>query len=157
MFNKLKKKIIYALTKKPEHYVRVDRPKTLQEHRQVQYNKWCIAKGAFNGSYLPNNPNTLLKKGWTETTNFKNTAGDNRELTRKSSGQRVRYDSGVLKSGKVVEKHYHWYNACSNTETKKLKNATLYLDRYGNTCAKGAAASHLAPYDKEYKMDWRKK
>jgi hypothetical protein len=65
LINHLTKSMIYKLTSKPECYVHIDNPKTLQEKRQVQYNRWCKAKGVFNGSYLPQKPDTLTKKvGW---------------------------------------------------------------------------------------------
>lgn len=64
------RRMVYNNTVKPEHYVHVDEPKTLQDKRQIQFNKWCRRNGVYCGSYLPANPDTLNKKGksWTEIT-----------------------------------------------------------------------------------------
>jgi hypothetical protein len=150
LLKKLEKAIIYKLTKKPECYVHVDNPKTLQEKRQVQYNKWCRAKGIFNGSYLPQNPNTLTHKGWRETTNPKNPK--NKEYQRKSTGQMVRYDYSTTKNGNTMPAHYHWKNAKSISEWRKQKEETKYIDRYGIPCSKKSDKHHLAPFDKDYKI-----
>lgn len=67
----LENSLIYHLTKKPTEYVRIDEPKTLQDCRQIQFNKWCKAKGVFCGSYLPKNPKKIEKKGWKNITSTK--------------------------------------------------------------------------------------
>jgi hypothetical protein len=150
LLKKLEKAIIYKLTKKPECYVHVDNPKTLQEKRQVQYNKWCRAKGIFNGSYLPQNPNTLTHKGWRETTNPKNPK--NKEYQRKSTGQMVRYDPPRPRRGTNVieDEHYHWYTEPSFEKRRKQDTKQKFYDRYGKICADRSDESHLAPLDKKY-------
>jgi hypothetical protein len=148
---RIEKKLIYLLTKKPKCYVRVENPKTLQEKRQVQYNKWCKAKGVFNGSYLPKNPSTLMRKGWRETTD--STDRRNREFQRKSTGQTVRYDPprSRPKTDVIEDEHYHWYTEPSYQKRRKQDRNEKFFDRYGNVCAEKSDESHLAPFDKKYK------
>ena len=151
-------KLIYHITKKPDCYKRVKNPpQTLlqkllhpQQARQQQYNDWCIKYGVYCGSYLPENPNTLLKKGWNETTHPNNKTGDHRDFQRKSTKQTVRFDNQKYKNGKCEDKHYHWNNATTTQSKRALTNDKKYLDRYGNPCAKDSPESHLAPKDKNY-------
>lgn len=121
---RIKNRIICSLTEKPSCYLRVDKPKSLQDYRQIQYNKWCKAKGVFNGSYLPYNPETLLKRGWKDisTSGFKGKYPSNYQLQRKSTGQIVRYEA----ENDVQFTHYHWENITSlNDRSKKIVNFTL--------------------------------
>jgi hypothetical protein len=150
ILKKFKNSVIYRLTEKPEHYVHVDKPRTLQDKRQVQYNNWCIAKGVFNGSYLPKNPSTLTRKGWRETTHPKNP--NNREFQRKSTGQMVRYDPPRPRKGTnvVEDEHYHWYTEPSFEKRKKQDEKQKFYDRYGKVCVKKSDEPHLAPFDKKY-------
>ena len=151
ILNKIAKSFVYHCTEKPTHYVHVDNPKTLQEHRQVQYNNWCKAKGVYNGSYLPKNPSTLNRKGWRETTSPKDTTGLHRRFQRKSSGQVVDYhEKAPTKKGTIADEHYHWWEAFSLEESPKKPKGTQYRDRYGNVCSEGSRESHLAPLDKKY-------
>lgn len=138
--NKLFNRYVYNHTQKPEHYVHVDKPLTLQEYRQIQYNRWCKRYGVYNGSYLPKDSSTLLRKGWKETTNVKNN-GPIKEFTRKSNNQRVRFDRA--RNDQID--HYHWYNPNPTIRHKKYK--TEYLDRYGMPCTKKDDCHHLAPLD----------
>lgn len=136
------KSIVYSLTVKPSHYVHIDKPTTLQEYRQVQYNNWCRAKGVYNGSYLPKNPNKLSefgKKGWFETKGSPDKRV--RNFQRKSSGQRVRFDD---ESQEQIA-HYHWFNPNPTIPGYKLE--TTYLDRYGKPCTERDDRHHLAPLD----------
>lgn len=152
---KLKKKLVHGLTKKPECYVRVDKPKTLQDHRQVWYNKWCKVKGVYNGSYLPKNPKKLLKKGWVETTSADRDKNKTslKDYQRKSSGQMVSYEDGKYnKRGVWEDRHYHWLNGKTKKEHRKLKDDFKRIDRYGKVCHKDSKQSHLAPLDKDYKF-----
>ena len=150
---KLIDKIVFMFTKKPEHYVRVKRINSLQDLRQIQYNKWCKAKGVYNGSFLPKDPDLLTesgKKGWfEEEDSFKDVTKKHRIFKRKSSGQVVDYHSRKLKSsGNVYEyEHYHWRNPNVN----KKNDLQKYIDRYGNVCGKKTPQSHLAPLDNDYK------
>lgn len=153
----LANKIVYSLTKKPEHYVHVDKPKNLQDLRQIQYNNWCKAKGVYNGSYLPEKPDTLLKKGWVDTTSPKNKTGYIRDFTRKSSGQKVQFNDGRFNDkSEWEEKHYHWENPNPDKTTGKTKDATKRLDRYGLPCG-NEHRSHLAPLDKDYPKPRKRK
>lgn len=149
IFNMIARSVVYHCTEKPKHYVHVDNPRKLQEHRQVQYNNWCKAKGVYNGSYLPKNPNVLTHKGWIDTTLSKNKSGK-RHFTRKSSGQIVRFDPA---NNDQVE-HYHWKNPVPTRRGYKM--FTNYLDRYGNPCTKRDDRHHLAPLDKECPKQARK-
>ncbi|MEG1536458.1 MAG: hypothetical protein RR416_05775, partial [Clostridia bacterium] len=105
MLEQLKRKFIYKHSTKPECYVHVDKAKTLQEKRQAQYNNWCKRYSVYNGSYLPEEPTTLLKKGWTDR---KPTGGKIGKETyqRKSSGQKVMFHKDKIdKNGMPVDKH----------------------------------------------------
>lgn len=154
ILNKIIKSVVYHCTEKPEHYVHVDEPKTMQERRQVQYNNWCKAKGVYNGSYLPKNPNLLMssgKKGWVEMTSCKDGTSNHRIFRRKSSGQVVDYNGKTLTNrNTMADEHYHWRTASTIKGNRKISNAIKYRDRYGNTCSKGSKESHLAPLDKKY-------
>lgn len=142
ILKKIARSVVYSCTEKPTHYVHVDKPKTLQEHRQVQYNNWCKAKGVYNGSYLPKNPNALNHKGWIDITANNNNSGK-KHFLRKSSGQVVRFDP----EDEDQIDHYHWYNPNPTIPKHKLK--TLYLDRYGKPCTERDNSHHLAPLDKD--------
>ncbi len=150
--------LIFRITKKPECYKRVKNPpktplqKLLhpQSARQQQYNNWCKRNEVYNGSYLPENPNLLLKKGWTETTSPKNKTGNIRDFQRKSSKQMIRYDSKTYKKGRWEDEHYHWKTGKSINENRKISDDKKYINRYGKTCAKDSHESHLAPKDKDY-------
>lgn len=147
----LLRKVVYALTQKPKHYVHIDTPKSLQDYRQMQYNNWCKRYGVYNGSYLPKKPDTLIKKGWIEVTPKINNSGDNREFQRKSDSQYVHHEKTKHdKNGRLIDEHYHWKNAKNHSEWKKVSYEIKYIDRYGNTCKKRSEQSHLAPLDKDY-------
>lgn len=142
IFNKIIKRIVYLCTEKPTHYVHVDNPKTLQEHRQIQYNNWCKAKGVYNGSYLPKNPDILNHRWWVDITSVKNKRTI-KHYKRKPTGQIVRFDP---EDENQID-HYHWYNPNPTIPKHKLK--TLYLDRYGKPCTERDNSHHLAPLDKD--------
>lgn len=150
IFSKIARSVVYRCTEKPTHYVHVDKPKTMQEHRQVQYNNWCKAKGVYNGSYLPKNPDTLLRKGWTESTHVNNISGK-RHFSRKSFGQIVRFDP---ENNNQID-HYHWHNPSPTKTGHKVK--TEYLDRFGQPCTKYDDQHHLAPLDKDCPPKARKR
>lgn len=92
---KLIDKWVYSHSKKPKRYKRVKKPPrswvdkiiSPQDARQQQYNKWCKRYGIYSGSYLPDNPDKLLKKGWREFTSPKDKTGLHREFQRKSTGR----------------------------------------------------------------------
>jgi len=148
ILKRIKRSFVYHTTSKPVHYVHVDKPKSLQDHRQIQYNDWCKRNAVYNGSYLPKDPVTLLRKGWSRYVNHQIPKDKNNEFIRKSSGQIVRYDHKKkdIKSGEQEDEHYHWYNDSRKTCMKAPLN-----DRYGKLCCKiKAPESHLAPLDKDY-------
>ena len=148
--NKLFNRYVYNHTLKPEHYVHVDKPLTLQEYRQIQYNRWCKRYAIYNGSYLLKDSNTLLRKGWVESTHQLDNSGD-KEFTRKSSKQRVRFEHA--KNDQID--HYHWFNPNPTIRNKKYK--TEYLDRYGMPCTKKDDCHHLAPLDADCPKNASKK
>ena len=155
---KLIDKWVYSHSKKPKHYKRVKKPPrswvekliSPQDARQQQYNNWCKRYGIYSGSYLPDNPDELLKKGWREFTSPKDKTGLHREFQRKSTGQIVRYASSKIVRGRVEDKHYHWDNASSLEERRKLKELIRCIDRYGDACPEHSPESHLAPKDRDY-------
>lgn len=140
-------KIIYAITKKPKHYVEVrNPPKTAKEKlarpqdaRQLQYNRWSKRFKVYSGSYLPSNHIDLKKKGWEDKTQevIKNNKPSNPSAfyRRKSTKQWVRNDPG----------HWHWYNWWSKKFNAKIikKKQYAYYDKYGNFCGKGSRESHI--------------
>ncbi|MFI3228762.1 MAG: hypothetical protein R3Y23_01175 [Bacillota bacterium] len=151
-------KVIYAATQKPQHYVHVDKPKTLQDRRQVQYNNWCKRYGVYNGSYLPEEPETLLKKGkgWKYLTEHDVKKSDHKEYQRKSSGQMIMFDNDKINEfGRLEEKHYHWQRGASKEERKTFPKESNRVDRYGNTCGEHSEPSHLAPKDEDYNWIYR--
>ena len=152
VLKKLFNGFVYHNTEKPEHYVHIDKPRSLQDLRQIQYNNWCKANGVYNGSYLPSNPDKLKessKKGWREITSPKDNTRLHRTFQRKSSGQVVDYhDKAPTKKGTIADEHYHWENP--NPTLFNSKKETKYLDRYGNGCISGSRESHLAPLNKNY-------
>ncbi len=147
MKQKLIDKIIYAITKKPKHYVEVKNPplttieklRRPQDARQMQYNRWSKRYKIYSGSYLPENDRKLLRKGWEDKTNsiIKNHKRNNAVsfYQRKSTNQWVRND----------KTHWHWYNWWSNKfESKKIKKQEyMYYDKNGNVCKKKSLESHL--------------
>lgn len=139
--NRIARSIIYHLTVKPSCYVHVEKPRTLQDHRQIQYNNWCRGKCVYSGSYLPKNPTTLNRKGWIDITSSMNKSGI-KHFMRKSSGQVVRFDP----ENNFQINHYHWSNPLPTKSSHKL--LTKYLDRYGLPCTKRDDRHHLAPLDK---------
>src|SRR5574344_50773 len=144
---KIKRNFVYSLTKKPTHYVHVDDPNSLQDLRQIQYNNWCKRKAVYNGSYLPKNPETLLRKGWNEFVNPHCRKNKHDHFKRKSTGQIVRYDFYKIdeRSGEPEDEHYQWYH----DSTKTYHRAPLN-DRYGRECEAKKPESHLAPLDEDY-------
>lgn len=153
---KLVNQWVYKHSRKPEHYKRVKSPpKTIsekikrpQDARQQQYNNWCKRYGVYNGSYLPENHKSLLRKGWEDITNpnGKKHRPDITEYLRKSTQQKVVHHDE--KDG--FDKHYHWYNIRSKNKDD------YYLDRYGDPCKKGKPKTHIAPLDREYNMRKKK-
>lgn len=148
---KIKRKLIYFFTKKPTHYVHIDHPKTWQDERQLQYNKWCKAKKVYNGSYLPTNPDTLNYKGWKEITSKHDKTGKHRLFRQKSSGQVVTFHDKKMTNRKTIaDEHYHWFELISFEDMIKESKNKHYHDRYGKLCKKNTKESHLAPLDKAY-------
>lgn len=148
---------VYNNTVKPEHYVHVDEPKTLQDERQIQFNKWCRRNGVYCGSYLPANPDTLTQKGkgWTEiTAKNKKTDNTDREFLRKSTKQKAYWEYGDYnKNGIWADEHYHWRNPSYNK--KKPKEFPQNLDRYGRP-TDDEHYTHLAPLDRDYNFNNKK-
>ena len=136
---------LFTKTKKPENYVRVRKPKTLQDYRQISFNNWCKAKKVYCGAFMPEEPDDLLNKGWIETKGGKK----NRNFIRKSTKQKVRFDSEKVFRQTFKPKHYHW-----------LFNDDIYYNYYGQISNdKKSPMVHFSPLDKDYKEIklWRKK
>ena len=107
-------RLIYSVTKKPKHYVKVKNPPRTakeklsrpQDARQMQYNRWSERYKIYSGSYLPNDHSDLTKKGWR-----KKKASDNTHhiYQRRSTNQTVRHDDErVKKDGTIAPSHWHW-------------------------------------------------
>lgn len=92
-------------------------------------------------SSLPKNPNSLTKKGWTNTTPsgmLKNTSS--LMFTNKSNGMKIRFDKGRKGVGGYGSKdHYHILNPNSTGKHD------YYLDKNGNPVPKNSKASHIIP------------
>ena len=142
-------KLVYAITKKPKHYVEVRRPpKTAKEKlsrpqdaRQMQYNAWSKRFKVYSGSYLPKDSSALEKNGWSKK---QISTEEHRFYQRKSTNQTVRYDSTRINSrGKTEKGHYHWYVWWKNyfgknsearlrkQQYKNNKKEKVYYNKYG--------------------------
>ncbi|MBP3308635.1 MAG: hypothetical protein J6L90_04250 [Clostridia bacterium] len=148
-------RVIYAITKKPNHYIEVKNPpKTVseklsrpQDARQVQYNEWSRRHQVFSGSYLPYQAKDLINNGWDEKSLSKNKYET--ELVRRSTGQHVlRHGRHINKNGEIEPTHYHWKNKKDPKLSKKQHQNVYYFDKYGNTCPRGSEESHLKPKKK---------
>ena len=146
-------KVIYAITKKPQHYVEVKNPpKTAREKlarpqdaRQVQYNKWSKHHQVYSGSYLPYQTRELENRGWETERRSKNAYET--EHIRKSTGQHVlRHGRHVNNKGKIKKTHYHWKNPDSKKLSKKQGENVYYFDKYGDACKRGSDESHIKPF-----------
>ena len=92
-------RLIYSITKKPQHYVEVRNPPRTtaeklarpQDARQVQYNRWSKRFKVYSGSYLPKDDRKLTQKGWENKTSsvIKNNKQSNPSVfyRRKSTNQ----------------------------------------------------------------------
>ena len=155
---------VYAITTKPLHYVEVKNPpKTAaekiarpQDARQVQYNEWSKRFKVYSGSYLPENDQMLLKKGWCIATA---TEPMNHFYQRKSTNQTVRYDVGHHnKNGTWIDGHYHWYiwwkNGFDTQESKRIRRKQnrrkrtekVYYNKYGAFTSFSNPDHHIQPH-----------
>ena len=140
---------IYSKTSKPKEYIRVDKPKTDQEKRQVMFNNWCKAKKVYCGSYLPVNHKDLLKKGWISIGKrfYKKKDKNTKNLLhrpiyqykRKSTNQKVEFHREFEKG--YVE-HYHW-----------VIGHKRFKDRYGKEVSYYDPSHHLVALDMDYTED----
>ncbi|MGN0824625.1 MAG: hypothetical protein ACI4MB_06135 [Candidatus Coproplasma sp.] len=147
-------RLVYRITQKPTHYKEVKNPpKTIigkllraQDARQVQYNNWSKAHKVYSGSYLPKEGKKLEKQGWVnENGNIMKNNKPNNSTTfyrRKSTNQWVRNDTAKNDS------HWHWYNWWKKDRLPKnfmrsKKDGLVYLDKYGNPCARKSKESHI--------------
>lgn len=131
LLKKIRNYFVYNLTQKPECYVHIDKPKSLQDERQIQYNKWCKRYGVYNGSYLPDNHKILTKKGWVDATSRKNKSGSNEIYYRKSTGQTIRHEAKTSKK----DEHYHWFSEKgypARNLAKATKSKFLLIDMVKN-------------------------
>lgn len=90
---------------------------------------------------LPKNPNTLIKRGWTDVTpSGMKERTSSRMYSDKESGLTVRFDKGENeKNGYGSKDHYH----VLNPEATGKKD--YYLDKNGIPVAKNSKASHIIP------------
>lgn len=96
--------------------------------------------GSETGGDLPENPDELLDRGYTETSHPDAKAAGHRDFVNPETGDRVRFDKGKPGSpGHEGQDHYHRYNP---GRTGKLDE---YLDAQGKPCARGSDQSHLYP------------
>ena len=144
-------KIIYAITKKPTHYVEVKNPpKTAieklarpQDARQIQYNQWSKRFKVYSGSYFPENDRRLLKKGWEDKKVLQN---GGMIMQRKSSGQTIRSE------WHGQPHHYHWLDFWEkpfvNSKHRKFKKKefsaeNVYYNKYGQLTHQGDPEHHI--------------
>ena len=92
-------------------------------------------------SNLPKNPNTLIERGWKESTPEKMAQNTSSKIfTHEKSGLQIRFDKGEKNAtGFKGKDHYHILNPNS---TGKHDH---YLDINGNPVAKNSKASHIIP------------
>lgn len=144
-------KLIYAITKKPKHYIEVKNPpKTAadklanpQNARQMQYNLWSRRYKMYSGSYLPENDKRLLKKGWENKKLLRNGGSI---MQRKSTGQTIRSD----RHGQ--SHHYHWLDFWEKPfitarfrkfKSKEFSQKKVYYDRFGRLTNQMDPEHHL--------------
>ena len=157
MARRLIDKIIYSITEKPKHYVEVKNPpKTAKEKlarpqdaRQMQYNRWSKRYKMYSGSYLPNDHNDLINKGWKK----KRVSDDKHHIyQRKSTNQTVRHDDErIKKDGSVAPSHWHWlvwWKPYFGKKTRKhfnnAKNSEkIYYDKYGGKVSSNDNGHHI--------------
>ena len=151
MAKSLVDKIIYLITKKPEHYVEVKNPPRTpreklarpQDARQMQYNAWSKKFQVFSGSYLPYRRKELLKQGWRcENSN----PPFNETYVRRSTGQTVLYHAKQTVNGETKSTHYHWKNPAADSLPKTQKKENYYFDKFGDICMRGSPESHITPH-----------
>ncbi len=151
MLKKIIDKIVFAITKKPKHYVEVKNPpKTAieklsrpQDARQMQYNRWSRRYKIYSGSYLPENDNRLMKKGWALVKSKQN---GSRVIQRKSTGQTV------VSDWHGDPHHYHWYDYWGkpyvNSRFGKVvdngfRGKTVFYNKYGKLTHRKDPAHHI--------------
>ncbi len=147
---------IYAMTEKPTCYREVRNPPRTdaekrarpQDARQVQFNRWCMAKKVFCGSYLPRHSEVLLHCGWEETENSrKSKVPFNSEWRRKSTGQEIlRHGYHVNRSGKAEQTHYHWENPEAKFVSGAQSDRIAYFNKYGEVVPRKSGDSHIQPW-----------
>ncbi len=150
-------RFIYSITEKPKYYVEVKNPpKTVkdkiarpQDARQVQYNEWSKRFKIFSGSYLPNDHNELVGKGWQKkrVSDYKHHI-----YQRKSTNQTVRHDDENLKKdGQLAPAHWHWlvwWKPYFGKKTRKhfanAKNSEkIYYNKYGEKTTTNRIDHHI--------------
>ena len=136
------RKKIFKKTTKPIEYVHIENPKSNQDYRQLHFNAWSKVHGVYSGSYLPRDPNKLLKKGWKKI--FSLTKLKKAIYERKSTKQQVLFEKANDK-GNVDVDHYHWF---IGDHKDKINHKFLYNNSKVK-CKKGSDETHLLPLDKE--------
>lgn len=153
MARRLIDRIVYAITKKPKHYVEVKNPPLTvlekmarpQDARQMQYNIWCRRYHIYSGSYLPDKPTKLYKKGWEMKRQRTN---DTVVIQRKSTGQTIRSET----HGDAH--HYHWLDYWEipfshprfrKVEGQGYRHQLVYFDKYGQLVSRNDENHHIWP------------
>ena len=152
-------RIVYAITRKPRHYVEVKNPpRTIaemlarpQDARQMQYNRWSKRYQVYSGSYLPYTAAELNRRGWISIHPSKNPYES--EHIRKSTGQHVlRHGKHINRRGGLEKTHYHWKNPDAKKQSTKNGEGIYYFDKYGHTCKRGSSESHIKPFKTRRKV-----
>ena len=154
---KLVNHFIYQTTKKPECCKKLRNPPvTLQDKlsrrqdaRQMQYNAWSRHYKIYSGSYLPDEHERLLKKGWR-----RKKASDAKHVVyqRKSTCQTVRHDDARVSAKGFKPAHWHWLVWWKPYFGKKSKEQfnkkRLYYNIYGEKVSKNNAGHYIKKHEK---------
>lgn len=129
---------VYTHTTKPPYCKKIHEKEnyTLQDLRQMQYNKWSRAKGVYSGNFLPKEEKKakLLKQGWIyELPKYVNTEGADKNIVYKC----LRNNQYVRECHAENRFHWHWLNCflakgyTEHMRELKKKHLPKYLNEYG--------------------------
>ena len=132
------KNYVYTHTTKPPYCKKIHEKEnyTLQDLRQMQYNKWSRAKGVYSGNFLPKEEKKakLLKQGWVYLNPEYN---DKPEAKCHANYKCLRNNQYIRECNAEGRFHWHWFNYFKPNgfkewrRKKKRNDPDIYLNEYG--------------------------